>query len=1187
MKRQVTPTQLALFSRSPVIGAWWEELNKIDAQRAPKPKADSLDELLFKSGHKHEETLIIDLEAKGKRVKKLSGKMTAEAFQETLDAIHDGGYDFIHQASLQNDELRGSADLLERIDQPSKLGAWSYIPIECKLSSHSKPIYLVQACAYCELLEPILGHRPQHFKLYLGGKKFEKEPDGYRVDDFWMWYRRLRDRYQKFLDAFDENQQPEHSPGDHGHWSSFIEEELGKKRDLILVAGMRQSQRDKLIASGISTIEELAKASSSKAISKLDEKMFVRLKEQAAIQILSSQSDGRPAFEVRGKDEQEKGLAMLPKRDDGDVWFDMEGYPNPLTGEKLEYLFGACYLDEQRKRQFKAWWAHDDFEEKKAFDEFIKWVKNRRVHYPDLHVYHYASYEKTALGRLATTHGIHKNSWDQWLREELFVDLFPIVRNGLLLGAPSYSIKKVEKLYLEDFRNEEISTAADSVVQYAEWQKLREEKKASTLISENKILKDLQDYNEKDCQSTEELHKFLVEQHELLNLAFRTNKWGKSKDEDAKTNFERELEVAAQTLRKKIPDPLKDPLAKGSYGLSYKHQKLLSDLIDFHEREGKVEWWEFFDRKDAKTSSEKYDDTEIIANAEKIGEKPIKRSQGHIYKFSPDQPLKLSTKPGIKMHFALAELLKKGDKFIPKNVIEKKGKRSDKKSLDLVGEFDENDPPNIILKVSDKKKKALEDLGISSLPKYCDLIPLPKQIYKRMLPDLVRQAQGWVDERKKLPEAIVHLLEKRSIPELIHLNKKIRSNPEETASSLTEFLSSAEGITLSLQGPPGTGKTTVTGELIARLVDKGKRVAVSSQTHEAINNLLKRVQKKAESIATNPFVVKLSSGTSEKSDQRSLSGTKVQALRENALNCEPNVLGATVFGLVKERFGEEPYDLLVVDEAGQVSLSNLLYMSHCARNILLVGDQNQLSQPNRAKHPGDSGLSCLEYVMGKEKVVPSDRGVFLATSWRMPPALTSVVSDLFYQGALQSCISKSENKVLWEGSQQGLSFEPVEHSSNSSESEEEIDRIEQLLNELLGCSYQVVQQNNEGTSVISGIISPNEILITAPYNLQVNQLEHRLSGKARIGTVDRFQGQEAPISIHSLTASDADNAPRGIGFVLDPDRLNVAISRAQCLSIVVGSPKLATGITGTVEGVMQVNRLCRIMDSARQPVSLL
>jgi uncharacterized protein len=222
----------------------------------------------------------------------------------------------------------------------------------------------------------------------------------------------------------------------------------------------------------------------------------------------------------------------------------------------------------------------------------------------------------------------------------------------------------------------------------------------------------------------------------------------------------------------------------------------------------------------------------------------------------------------------------------------------------------------------------------------------------------------------------------------------------------------------------------------------------------------------------------------------------------------------------------------------------------------------------------------LEYVMGKEKVVPSDRGVFLATSWRMPPVLTSVVSDLFYKGELLSCMSKSKNKILWKGLQQGLSFEPVKHSSNSSESKEEIDRIEHLVNQLLGCSYQLVKQDNEGTSVITGIIGPNEILITAPYNLQVNQLEHRLSGKARIGTVDRYQGQEAPISIHSLTASDADNAPRGIGFVLDPDRLNVAISRAQCLSIVVGSPDLATGITGTIEGVMQLNRLCRIMSTA-------
>ena len=1159
------------------MGAWWEELNKIDPERAPKPKADSLDELLFESGHKHEAELIKDLEVNGKNVKKLSGKMSVDAFEETIEAMSEG-FDFIHQASLQNEELRGSADLLERINKPSKLGPWSYIPIECKLSSHSKPIYLVQACAYCELLDPILGSRPNNFKLYLGGKKFEKGIEGYRVDDFWMWYRRLRERYRKFLEDFDPNNQPEHSPGDHGHWTTFIEEELGKKRDLILVAGMRQSQRKKLIAGGISTIDQLASAPADQQIKRLDEKTFVRLKEQAAIQVAPAQSDGRPPFIVRALDEQEKGLAILPQPDRGDVWFDMEGYPNPLTGEKLEYLFGACYLDEHGHRQYESWWAHDSIQEKQAFNDFIVWVENRRLTYEDLHVYHYASYEKTAIGRLAATHGIHKTLWDQWLREELFVDLYPVVRNGLLIGEPSYSIKKVERLYsdLEDLRNEEISTAADSVVQYAEWQKSNEPKWIGSSISLSKRLQDLEDYNKKDCESTEELHKFLIEQHDYLKLSFRPNKWG-DLQEEAQTDFERELEIAAKAIIEEIPEPLIDSSEKGPYDLSYRLQKLVADLIDFHERERKVEWWEFFNRSNIMTSNERYEDTEVIAQAEKIDERPIKRSQGHVYRFSDDQPEKLSGKSENEIAFALAPLSKKDNKLVPLEIL----RTNDGWPLYLMGEFDENDQATIILKTSDHKQQVLNDLGIHALPEFCELIPKPKQIFRHMLPDLLRQAQGWINKSRSLPPAMIHLLEKRRIPELIPLNQIIRKAPEETVSVLTDFFLKADGLSLSLQGPPGTGKTTLTAELIVRLIDNGLRIAVSSNTHLAINNLLMRVQIKAESTNINPFIVKLSSSKSLKSDRRFLSGTSIPAIRNNDLEGEPNVLGANVFSLVKENFNQEPFDLLVVDEAGQVSLSNLLYMSQCARNILLVGDQNQLSQPYRAEHPGESGLSCLDFVMADEKVVPSDRGIFLATSWRMPPQLTSVVSDLFYQGQLQPCIAKSENKIIWEGIQQGLRFEPVEHFYNGSSSQEEIDRIEQLVNQLLGCSYQLVQQDGESSSVVKRVISHQDILITAPYNVQVNRLRRRLSDRARIGTVDNFQGQEAPISIHSLTASDGENAPRGIGFVLDQDRLNVAISRAQCLSIVVGSPNLATEIISTVEGVTQINRLCRIMETAK------
>jgi len=270
----------------------------------------------------------------------------------------------------------------------------------------------------------------------------------------------------------------------------------------------------------------------------------------------------------------------------------------------------------------------------------------------------------------------------------------------------------------------------------------------------------------------------------------------------------------------------------------------------------------------------------------------------------------------------------------------------------------------------------------------------------------------------------------------------------------------------------------------------------------------------------------------------------------------------------------------VIDEAGQMSLANLLVIARCARSILLVGDQQQLAQPSQADHPGDSGLSCLEYLMQGAHVVPADRGVFLATSWRMEPSLTAMVSQLFYDGRLHANPANAVNAIQWRQPclgasskplpDQGLVFEPVVHSGCSVVSEAEIDRIEQIIDALLGSRYCHADAGEDQR----GLLGPEQILVTAPYNAQVNRLQQRLGGKARVGTVDKFQGQEAPVAIHSLTASNGDEAPRGLGFLLEPNRLNVAISRAQCLSIAVGSPGLANGVANTVEEAEQNNRLC-------------
>ena len=1163
--RRITPSQLALFSRSPVIGAWWEEIHATNPQRAARPEAKALDELLFDAGLKHEEVLVERLEADGKTVAKLDGQQRDSDYAAT-EAAMSSGADYIWQASLSNDEMRGSADLLERIEQPSKLGSWSYIPIECKLSSHSKPIYLVQACAYCELLTPILGDRPEQFKLYLGGAQFKP----YRSSEFWSWYEQLRQRYRDFRAGFDPNQEPEDAPGDHGLWEPFIKERLESKRDLILVAGMRQGQRNKLRAAGITTIDALASCSDDQFVEGLDSALFARLRDQAQIQVASqSRSDDRPAHRVRPLEQQGKGLAMLPAPDAGDIWFDMEGYPDPVSGEKLEYLFGACYRDEQGALQFADWWAHHPQEEKQAFDAFVQWVQNRRERYPDLHIYHYASYEKTALGTLASRHQVHVPLIDQWLREELLVDLYPIVRNGVLVGAPSYSIKKVERLYGPP-RAEEVENAADSVVQYAEWKK----------SADPKILNDLRDYNEKDCQVTEGLHRFLLELPEPQQLPYRSNKWGigaKAEDDEQKAiAYEKDLEVAARELRDELPNPLTDPDKIGPRGYSWRLQKLISQLIDFHEREGKVEWWEFFNRLQM-TPEERNDDSEVIAGARLQSVDPVKRSLGYRYRFDAEQPLKLSAKEGRVPRFAVVPLFSSGERLVPLPHL----LTADGKAWGANGQLDENAADQLTLTVTQDALSKAEGISGSGLPQQADLVPFPKAIYRLMLEHLVRLAQGWVFERQPLPPALLHLLERRSIPELEPLNATIRREPNRTAEALAGFLTQADGIGLSLQGPPGTGKTTVTGQLIAELVAKGQRVAVSSNTNEAINNLLLKAQSCLDDNHNSALVVKVASTSSENADVKALAGSRVQALQDKHLPENPAVLGGTIFTLVKERYDDAPFDLLVIDEAGQVSLSNLLYLSRVARNILLVGDQQQLSQPNRAAHPDDSGLSCLDYAMANEPVVPKDRGVFLATSWRMPPSLTQVVSDLFYAGELQAADVNTANRVHWAGQAQGLVFEPVEHSGNSTACEEEVERIADLVEQLHGQPYQRARRENGEMVVKNAVLGQMQILITAPYNLQVNRLQKRIGHLARIGTVDKFQGQEAPVAIHSLTASDGDSAPRGLDFLLDPNRLNVAISRAQCLSIVVGSPQLATGISNSIQNVQRLSRLCSLMSAGQ------
>jgi uncharacterized protein len=289
------------------------------------------------------------------------------------------------------------------------------------------------------------------------------------------------------------------------------------------------------------------------------------------------------------------------------------------------------------------------------------------------------------------------------------------------------------------------------------------------------------------------------------------------------------------------------------------------------------------------------------------------------------------------------------------------------------------------------------------------------------------------------------------------------------------------------------------------------------------------------------------------------------------------LVGGTAWAFSREELGGR-FDYLVIDEAGQFALANAVAVGLSTRNLILVGDQMQLAQVTQGHHPGDTGRSCLEYFLHDQATISGERGVFLDKSRRMHPDLCRFVSDAVYEGRLDSIPETKRHRVLRAPDttlvpqETGLAWLPVAHDDCTQSSEEECDKIEAIVDELL--ARRVV--DNTG---VERAMTRDDILIVAPFNLQVRCLHERVPG-IRIGSVDKFQGQEAPVVIVSLCASTLDEAPRGASFLLSPNRLNVAVSRAQALAIVVGSPALLDVRVRSVPEMELVNLLCHLVEYA-------
>jgi uncharacterized protein len=375
---------------------------------------------------------------------------------------------------------------------------------------------------------------------------------------------------------------------------------------------------------------------------------------------------------------------------------------------------------------------------------------------------------------------------------------------------------------------------------------------------------------------------------------------------------------------------------------------------------------------------------------------------------------------------------------------------------------------------------------------------------------------------------------------------------------------------LFIQGPPGAGKTYTGSHVIVNLLQAGKRVAVTSNSHKAIHNLLTGVVERCEERHFAPSAMKKASAGKQDSF---FDGALIDDMTDAAEALAPdNQLVAGTAWLFADPRAEQAFDYLFVDEAGQVSLGHLVAMGLCAKNIVLLGDQMQLPQPVQGVHPGRSGESVLDYLLDGQAVIPPERGIFLANTWRMHPDVCRFISDAVYDGKLVSAPGRERQAVLFDAcppslAPTGIRFVPVEHDGCTQKSEEEAAVVRELFDSLLGVRWRSHEGDVEPLRV-------EDILVVAPYNLQVQLLKMRLPDGARVGTVDKFQGQEAPVVLVSMATSSGEYLPRNLEFLYSKNRLNVALSRAKCLAVLVASPKLMDVQCRTVEQIRLVNTLC-------------
>ena len=1100
LESKFSPSDLMKFFTSP-FEVWVDLYSaKVDGKLFQKDPEDPLMALISTLGDRHEKFVLDNFNNEhsihprvwlNRKLSRSSVTNIPEGSKEekilaTLEAMKRGD-EIIYQASLENENFYGKADFLVKKKGKSKFGNYFYEVLDAKLARNGKPEHIIQLLVYSELLEKAQETKPE--KAYLVYGNFvpqEIEPKNYA-----SFYEAFKEKFLKFHKEFDPKIVPD--PALFSNWglySEYAKKILQKDNNLSLIAGIRQSQILKLGEAGIMTLESLVSLDNLKKVG-LPLKVLERLKLQADMQ-LKSLKNSKLEYQLLLHDENGTGLFALPPKNKHDLFFDLES--NTLnTPRAIHYLWG--FAEDSNKRKFSRFWAHDEGQMKKALEDFIDEISKRLSKDSKMHVYHYGAFEVNTLKSLVSFFSTREDELDHLLRNNVFVDLFKIVKQAFCIGAEGYGLKDIEPLYREG-RTEEVKGGAESMIQYEIWIQTNE---LSQDESDSKVLKEIMEYNREDCFSLIDLTNWMRKEQNKNKLFYVS-----AAEEELKPT---PIDIAYE-LKSQFSDKFSDKF-------NYPHIEFLTDLCLYHKRELKPMWWRYFDMLFSEDEDLELD-LDCLANAVKTGnEIPVKRSIAYEYKFDKFQESKIKKDDSVKIK--------------------------------------SNPELSVTLHSIDSEKGTLELKSTKELPNVVSLIP-----YNHVPPKVIEESLLNITKRYYETEKIKPCLEtffKKERPTLKNDREPNLINwGKDILSSSIAVISAMQETTLCIQGPPGSGKTYVGARAIAELIKAGKTVGISSNSHKAINNIIEELITVMDDTKLQGKIIKIDGNKDEPLYQNKRIKRK-DNVKEISFSEGIKVFGGTAWAMCNSIM-KDKLDYLFVDEAGQVSVANLVGMSQATKNIVLIGDQMQLSQPAKGVHPGSAGLSSLKFFLDDAATIPNDKGILLSGTHRLHPEICDFISNEVYEGRLSSegeaknrtlKISKGNKSITKEA---GILYVPINHSGNSQASLEEADSISEIINDLTKC------EKYDTSEKAFKKISHQDILVVAPYNHQVRLLQEKLPKGIDVGTVDKFQGREAEIVIVSMTSSDIFEAPRGIDFLMEKNRLNVAVTRAKTLAIIVGSEDL-------------------------------